>query len=230
VTNFVNAGKYVGAVRFAGGGRSLLCGLVALTSGAPRSARAWNVADWREHRLPAEGSQNLLWAAVSPDNRTYAALTADGTVSWWELASGRRMASFPQYFASVDGYLAFSPDGRTLAASARDGLTTLWDVATGRVLRTVRANVREVCGIAFSPDGERLISGGGDPSDVVRLMDLSTGRCVARLPGEDDEFWFLEMSADGDTLVAAGMNGTTLLWRAPSWAEIAAAEKEPKAQ
>ncbi|MHC1763360.1 MAG: WD40 repeat domain-containing serine/threonine protein kinase [Verrucomicrobiia bacterium] len=225
LTNFVNAGKFVGAVRFAGGERSLMCGLVAHTPRGSRSVRVWNVADWREHPLPVEGSQNVMWAAVSPDNRTYAALTADGTVSWWELASGRRMASFPQYFASLDGYLAFSPDSRTLAASARDGLTTLWDVATGRVLRTVRANVQAVFGIAFSPDGQRLISGGGDPSDVVRLMDLGTGRYVARLPGENDAFWFLEMSADGDTLAAAGINGTTLLWRAPSWAEIEAAEK-----
>jgi WD40 repeat protein len=162
---------------------------------------------------------------VSPDNRTFASLGADGTVAWWDFASGRRLARFPQHFASVDGYMAFSPDGRTLAGSATEGLTTLWDVATGRVVATVRGNVRAVHGVAFSPDGQRLISGGEDAADVVRLMDLGSKRYVATLPGEPDDYWFLEMSADGSTLVAVGMKGTALLWRAPSWAEIEAAEK-----
>ena len=225
ITNFVNEGAHVATIRFAGGGRSLLCGLVAHTPGKRRSARVWNVADWREVRLPAEALQDPKWPAVSPDNRTFAALDADGTVAWWDLASGRRLARFPHHFASVDGYMAFSPDGRTLACSAAEGLTTLWDVATGLVLADVRGNVRAIHGVAFSPDGQRLLSGGADASDVVRLMDLASRRYVATLPGEPDDFWFMEMSADGNTLVAVGVHGTALLWRAPSWAEIEAAEK-----
>jgi hypothetical protein len=56
-------------------------------------------------------------------------------------------------------------------------------------------------------------------------MDLGSQRHVATLTGQSDQFWFMEMSTDGSTLAAAGMGGITLLWRAPSWAEIEAAER-----
>jgi hypothetical protein len=38
------------------------------------------------------------------------------------------------------------------------------------------------------------------------------------------------MSADGNTLVAVGMKNTALLWRAPSWADIEAAEQTSNAR
>jgi len=229
LTNFATEGMHIGTIRFAGGGRSLLCGFTVRTNGYTRTGKIWNVADWREIHLPAEAIQHVQWGAVSPDNRTFASLVADGTVGWWDLVSGCRRALFPRHFASVDGYMVFSPDSRTLAGSATEGLTTLWDVPTGQIRETVRGNVRAVHGVAFSPDGQRLISGGADPADVVRLMDLGSHRYVATLSGEPDQYWFLEMSADGNTLAAVGHNGTALLWRAPSFEEIEAKEKVGRA-
>ena len=175
----------------------------------------------------------MMWAAVSPDDRILAALYGDGTVAWWdrwETASAKRLARKERHFASNDGYLDFSPDSRLLGGSARDGATTIWDIATGRIVTAMRANFRAVHGVAFSPDGQRLLSGGEAPKDVVRLLDLGSQRHVATLAGVPDQFWFLQMSADGNTLVAAGLKGTTLLWRAPSWPEIEAAERGQKAR
>ena len=144
------------------------------------------------------------------------------------MASGRRLQRFERHFGGNDGYLAFSPVAPLLAGSSTDGVTTIWDVTTGRVVATIRANFKAVHGVAFSPDGRRLLSGGEDAKDVVRLLDLGSQRHVATLAGRPDQFWFLEMSNDLNTLVAVGMNNTALLWRAPSWAEIAAAEKGQK--
>ena len=135
------------------------------------------------------------------------------------------MAEFKHHFASVDGMLAFSPDGQTLAGCATEGLITLWDVAAARIVTNFRGDVRAVQGLAFSPDGQRLLTGGKDATDVIRLMDLGSRRCVARLTGPLGDFRLVEMSADGNTVVAVNMQGTALLWRAPSWAEIEAAEK-----
>ena len=191
------------------------------------TARLWDTRTWREIRLPPDWpATNAKWAAVSYDNTILAALDADGTVAWWNMATGRRLKVFKQHFASTDGYLSFSPVNRLLAGSATDGQTTVWDTATGRIVTSIRANFRAVHGVAFSPDGRRLLSGGEDPGDVVRLLDLGSLRHVATLTGPQDSYWFLEMSADGNTLAVAGMNkNNTLLWRAPSWAEIEATER-----
>jgi eukaryotic-like serine/threonine-protein kinase len=228
ITNFVHEGSHIGTIYFFGRGRSLWAGIVAHTPGWPRRARAWDVATWRERPLPAEAAQDPKWATGSPDNRTFAIMGSDGTVAWWDLVSGQWLAQFDRHFASVDGHLVFSPDGRTLAGSAKEGLVTLWDVAERRKLWTVRGNVRVLHGLEFTPDGQRLIMGGEDPTDVVRVMDLGSKRFVARLSGPSDRYWYVEMSADGNTLAAVGMEKTALLWRAPSWSEIEAAELTSK--
>ena len=228
ITNYANPGTHIGSLKFHGGVRTLFCGIVDHVK-RRRAARFWDTGTWQEIPLPPDWPvRNVQWAAVSADNRILAALDADGTVAWWDMNSKRKLKEFKNHFTSNDGYLSFSPVNRLLAGSAKDGLTTIWDTATGRIVTTIRANFRGVHAVAFSPDGQRLFSGGENPGDVVRLMDLGSERHVATLTGLNDQFWFMEMSADGSTLAAAGLGGTTLLWRAPSWAEIDAAESRKK--
>jgi WD40 repeat protein len=83
---------------------------------------------------------------------------------------------------------------------------------------------QELWDLSFSADGTRLIVSGKRASDVVRLLDLGSRRFVASLSGKPDVYWFSRMSADNSTVYAVGTK-TVLLWRAPSWAEIEAAEK-----
>jgi len=235
ITNFANPGTQVGTLKFHGGGRTLFCGLMFRSPTLPgldgRLAKFWDTRTWAEIRLPPDfPSGRGRWAAVSADNRILAALDDQGTVVWWEMASRRRLKRFEHHFGSNDGYLTFSPVAPLLAGSTTDGVITTWDVTTGRIVTTNRANFKAVHGVAFSPDGQRLLSGGKDPSDVVRLLDLGSQRHVATLGGPPDDYWFLEMSNDLNTLVAASRGKTALLWHAPSLAEIEAAEKKQAAR
>ncbi|MHC1763354.1 MAG: WD40 repeat domain-containing serine/threonine protein kinase [Verrucomicrobiia bacterium] len=231
ITNLANPGTSVGTLKFHGGGRTLFGGLMFRDPTAPNSdgrlAKLWDTRTWAEIRLPPDfPSGRGRWAAVSADNRILAALDDQGTVVWWEMASGRRLRQFEHHFGHNDGYLAFSPVAPLLAGSTTDGVTTIWDVTTGRIVTTIRANFKAVHGVAFSPDGQRLLSGGKDPSDVVRLLDLGSQRHVATLAGPPDSYWFLEMSKDLNTIVAASRNKTALVWQAPSMGEIEAAERQ----
>jgi len=79
--------------------------------------------------------------------------------------------------------------------------------------------------VAFSPDGQRLIASGSHPKDVVKLWDVETGRDLVTLPGKPGWYVHIGFSPDGNTLFAASLEGTALLWRAPSWEEIEAAER-----
>ncbi len=231
ITNFANPGTQVGTLKFYGGGRTLFCGLKLRDPTAPnavaRLGKFWDTRTWSEIRLPADlpRGRNARWAAVSADNRILAALDDQGTVVWWEMATGRKLARFEHPFGSNDGILAFSPVAPLLAGSSMDGVITIWDITTGRGV-AMRANFKAVHGVAFSPDGQRLLTGGKEPSDVVRLLDLGSQRYVATLGGPPDAYWSLEMSNDLNTLVATSVGNTALLWHAPSLAEIEVAERK----
>ena len=62
----------------------------------------------------------------------------------------------------------------------------------------------------------------------LQKADADVAR-VATLPGVEGFFAHLGFSPDGNTLFAASLEGTTLLWRAPSWEEIEAKEKRERA-
>jgi WD40 repeat protein len=129
--------------------------------------------------------------------------------------------------------VAFSPDGRLLASGgdkavrgrvpaigqwrplassgAEDNETVrLWDPATGQQLRTMTGHDGKVFGVAFSPDGRLLASGGGD--NTVRLWDPATGEHRGTLAGHDDPVFGVAFSPDGRLLATASYDKTVRLW------------------
>src|SRR3990172_1435519 len=72
-------------------------------------------------------------------------------------------------------------------------------MTTGEELYTLPNQVRTVLGVAFSPDGERLVTGGGE---TTRIWDVATGEEVITLSdvGENS----VALSADGKRLFAGG--------------------------
>jgi WD40 repeat protein len=68
----------------------------------------------------------------------------------------------------------------------------------------------KVIGIAFSPDGKRLATGGWD--NLVRLWDPETGKEVRRLSGHSAAVLTLAFSPDGNTLASAGNDRIVRLW------------------
>ena len=121
--------------------------------------------------------------------------------------------------------LFFSPDGRMLVTTGGDGYVKLWDIATGRELATLRGHSGYVWGATFWGDSRRVATGGSTTKDAVILWDVVAQRELLSLPTEGLFFLNLLVSPDGNTLVATSLTGHAHLWRAPSWAEIEAAEK-----
>jgi hypothetical protein len=66
--------------------------------------------------------------------------------------------------------MAYHPKGTAVASGSRDGSVRVWEVPTGRELTQLPAHQGEVRAIAYSPDGDYLLTAGDDRE--VRLWDL----------------------------------------------------------
>jgi eukaryotic-like serine/threonine-protein kinase len=226
IANLQVPGHSIAYLPFSADGRFMGGGAYQWRPPWTRTAKLWKTDGWVEIPLPPEAITNLTWADCSPDGRLLASLHFGGALDVWDIGSGRCRGRFPQPFASPweQGAVAFSPDGRTFACSTQRGAVGLWD-AYGQVPPTIiPRTTQELWHLSFSTDGTRLVVSGKRGSDAVRLLDIASKRFVATLSGESDVYWASGISADNSTVYAVG-GKAVLLWRAPSWAEIEAAEK-----
>jgi WD40 repeat protein len=121
----------------------------------------------------------VVGLAFSPDSKTLASASYDGTLKSWDMTTGKERATLGEYKGCL-GCVAFSPDGKTLASGAIGSPVPfpdlmevkLWDVATGKVRTTLKQDTYFVHSVAFSPDGKTLASVNGD----VTLWDLATNK------------------------------------------------------
>ena len=132
----------------------------------------------------------------------------------------------------LEGYgtSSFSPDGRHLAISSSLGYARVWNTATWREEATLRGFLNAVSSVAFSPNGRRLATGGSNPSDTLKLWDVASWQELLTLEGEGSQFDPTSFSPDGNVIGTQSIEGILNLWRAPSWAEINAAEAKEKAE
>jgi WD40 repeat protein len=83
-------------------------------------------------------------------------------------------------------------------------------VTEGNELRTLTGHAGPVRGVAFSPDGKLVVSGGVDRT--VRIFDVATGKPIDVLSGHQDTVFAVAFSPDGKILASASADRTVRLW------------------
>ena len=83
----------------------------------------------------------------------------------------------------------------------------------------LRGHDKGVTSVAFSPSGDRIVSGSKD--NTVRLWDARTGEELAILRGHEDHVTSVVFSPGGERIVSGSNDKTVRLWDARSGAELA---------
>jgi WD40 repeat protein len=162
--------------------------------------------------------------AVDPRGRYVAASHLDRTIGLHALPTLALLRSVP-----ISGVIALdvSPDGAHLAV-ARSGSLEVLDTTTLRVLSTTSLSGGETFVAKFSPDGERIATGGRD--GLLRLIDRRSGEIVANLRGHHDYVKDLAWSPSGAAIVTASGDATLRIWdTAPVRERVAARLARTKA-
>jgi WD40 repeat protein len=153
-------------------------GTMILTGCDDAMARLWDCKTGQHVGMPQLHAFPVLATAFSPDGRTVVSgggrtrpLGADqGEIRFWDVVTGELLVG-PSVLDTLVHSIAFRPDGRAVATGTRDGQIRIWDTARLRPLREWDRPL-PVMALAYSPDGARLMTGGG--------------RYQRRLPGNSD--------------------------------------------
>jgi WD40 repeat protein/serine/threonine protein kinase len=189
-------------------------------------AISWDALTWQAGQT---FGVEFVWqwpGAVSPDGRLLA-IGAMGAMRWLNPETGGLLATTTGGHQWPVEAVAFSDDGSQVASAAANGTVALWDPSSFKLIAAFKGHMLGAHGVVFSPDGRRLATG-SNSREAVKLWDLSTHRELMTLSGQGVQFWFVAFSPDDRWLAACNAEGRLHLWRAPSWAEIEAAEKKPQ--
>jgi len=202
VKTFPVPGDMPGPVAFSSDGR-LVC------AGCTKVLKVWQYESGREV-LSIQSTSGFRSVAFSPENGRLMGSGNDGRVRFWDVATGQELLTIEAVCGQAHPVIGFmylavlSPDGKyvaTCSLETGEQAIQLWDAQTGQLLRTLRGHTSNVCWVAFSPDGERLVSGSDD--QTVKLWDVATGLETLSLR-TDSSLMSVAFSPDGRRIAAGG--------------------------
>ena len=167
------------------------------------------VRDFRtgERIFTAQSSDQVATAEFSPDGQRAVTASDDETARVFDASTGRALLEF-KHDSSVR-QAAYSPDGRFVASGSRDHTARVWCVATGGLALPPLNHGFTVSAVAFSPDGERLLT---TAPDGARSWLLHTAEPLAPVLQLHDPIWNMAIGDDGRRVVAVSQTGKIGRW------------------
>lgn len=183
------------------------------------SVKIWSVPSLEavgelHHQSPVD------WIALSADGRILAAADC-AEVKIWDTTALRELAAIPAGHDLRHGRVALSRNGRRVACNDSAGRIYVWDWPSRQPLAELAGHTRVppwesvVHDLAFTPDGQQLLSTG--PDRTVRLWDLGSCQEIRQLSGHSANVTSLAFAPDGATLATASCDQTIRLWDVATW-------------
>jgi len=167
--------------------------------------------------------------ALSPDGRFAVSGSADGTLKFWDTATGRVIYTSYHHLdrQSVSAFLGgrydnitllpqvtsidISADGEWLISGATDGNVVVTEIKTGWMDRLYQQHSKSVNAVTFSKDAKLAVT--GDADGIIRLWHLSTGITFRKfnIKSGSSQITALDLSPDGRMILAGDSQGVIRL-------------------
>jgi len=193
-----------------------------LYSQSDSTLHEWDLKTWKEVRAWRCAAGQEATAFTADDRWCLTLGFYEGASALHDLSNGTD--SDPRLGIRESQGAAFSPDGRLVAICSNLGFTRLLEFPTCRELATLHGFMLGAHSVSFSPDGKRLAVA-SNAKEAVKLWDIDSRQELLTLEGEGSVLRPTAFSADGDAIGTLSEQGQLQVWRAPSSAQIEAAER-----
>ena len=202
----------VGHVEFTRDGKHLIC------------ACADSISTWNADDLLAQGvvgpnpiatriTHSSNFPSVSHIQQRGQIVSAgdDGYIRIWDWKNGREVRSEPVSQQRLQKVVV-SPDGKMIATGGEDGFLRLLESDTLKLIHQFSGsrNGNWIRGLAFSPDGSRLVS--TSEFGEIRLWDVLERRELSCIPAHKNQSMSIAFAPDGTRFATAGHDHKCRVW------------------
>jgi hypothetical protein len=166
------------------------------------------IAKWTGH---TESVHSVCW---SRDGHRVVSGSRDGTAREWDVKNGHTILGPIETGHKYVFAVVYSPDMTMFATAGFKESTPhpikIWDAKSRELVATLNGHTDSVWCLAWSLDGETLISGSADCS--IRTWNTKTWKQLAVLDEQIDTIHGIAISPNGRILASASSIDTTRLW------------------
>jgi hypothetical protein len=207
------------AVEFAPDGKSIA------TASYDKLIKLWDVDSGKEIRTLKDHIDAVYALAFTPDGKRLVSASADRGVKVWDVASGERLYTLSE---ATDGLntLAIDPAGKRVAAGGLDRTIRVWSLGEkgGTLLNSLIAHEDAILQLAWSPDGNYLISSSADKEVKVFKADDLT---VVKTWRQPDWALSVAFAPDGKSFAVGRFDGSYEIYRCGADLQVCAGPPGP---
>ena len=203
-----------------------------ISGGGDGFVRLWSIDSGTQQRVYVNGDydrKRVLEVMAWPDGQTAVSISEDGP-RIWDIHSRRLKGSTVSGFYQQSMWSpVLSQDGKTFASIAPDGMIKVWSLGTqnsqsgygedGAVKYSAQHKLEFspghfdiVSAVAFTSDGERLVSASWDETIKVWEIHGSKGEEIMSFTAHTAGVNCIMALPDGDRLVSGSDDGTVRIW------------------
>jgi len=198
----------------------------SITSGAYEQHNDLEVRPWIRTKNPYRETSTLERVfqghtgainacAFNPTSDRILSVSTDGTARIWNLHSGAIEDIYELH--DVLYCCDWSPRDHQFCAGTRLGKVTLFDTTSHSML-TFDNHEDYVYSCSFSPDGQYILSGGGDR--ILRLWNVKTGKEEKQYVGHSSGVLSCIFSRDGKHIISSSNDLSVCIWDVESGQQL----------